>query len=401
MSVLGRALAALCVSGVIALALTMRGDTPVAPSAITEGVRNPAKSSGVASARLSGTVEGEPLHNASRAVSVRKRADAIARAQVWRTPKTPIARAALGHDPAASSQVDCRFTISDLGGTTPKFDCLLESGKEVRIKYGSGGEIPAEAAATRLLAALGFGADTVALVERLRCYGCPKQPFVTTKVVEATRTRPLFEHAIDHGEYEDFEWVAMEQKFWARPIEAPGKKGWAFSELDMVDASKGGAPRAQVDALRLIAVFLAHWDNKAENQRLVCLSRTWVDDTPCHEPFLLLQDLGSTFGPKRVDLDAWEKSTLWEHRAMCTISMRHLPYEGATFGSVRVSERGRQFLADLLGDLTDAQLTALFSGARFDTHSGLLTPTRPVSEWVRVFRKRMHAITEGPPCPDA
>ena len=47
-----------------------------------------------------------------------------------------------------------------------------------------------------------------------------------------------------------------------------------------VDPSKGGAPRAHVDALRLLAVFLAHWDNKAENQRLVCLSETWPQGTP-------------------------------------------------------------------------------------------------------------------------
>ena len=29
--------------------------------------------------------------------------------------------------------------------------------------------------------------------------------------------------------------------------------------------------RADLDALRLLARVLAHWDNKSENQRLVCL----------------------------------------------------------------------------------------------------------------------------------
>jgi hypothetical protein len=72
--------------------------------------------------------------------------------------------------------LDCHFQLSDLGGTTPKFRCALDDGSEVRVKYGFGSEIPAEAAATRLLAVLGFGADRVTLVERLRCYGCPREP---------------------------------------------------------------------------------------------------------------------------------------------------------------------------------------------------------------------------------
>ena len=182
------------------------------------------------------------------------------------------------------------------------------------------------------------------LVERLRCHGCPDEPFVTTKVVEATGTQPLYERVADDDDYEDFEWVAVEQKFAARPIETEKQKGWAFFELDAVDPSKGGAPRAHVDALRLLAAFLAHWDNKAENQRLVCLSKTWPEGTACREPFLLLQDVGSTFGPRRVDLEGWERSKVWEDRTACRLSMKDLPHGGATFESAHVSEAGRRFL---------------------------------------------------------
>jgi len=65
------------------------------------------------------------------------------------------------------------------------------------------------------------------------------------------------------------------------------------------------------------------------------------------------------------------------------------------------SGRGRRFLGTLLHELTDAQLTDLFTWARFDKpRSPLMRPT-PVSEWVRVFKKRVTAISEGPPCPDA
>jgi hypothetical protein len=81
--------------------------------------------------------------------------------------------------------------------------------------------------------------------------------------------------------------------------------------------------------------------------------------------------------------------------------MADLPYGGGTFGPTRVSERGRRFLARLLEQLTDAQLTELFADARFDKPRSLLNRTSPVPEWVRAFKARVQAISEGPPCPDA
>lgn len=391
-----RAVAAACVGGLIAFASIL-----LLRQVITH---EPAQSAGLPSdvpALQVSASEPEALHEHDRFVSMRERAAAIARAQVWRAPKTPIPRAHLGAVGPAQSLVECRFSITDLGGSTPKFDCLLPSGRELRVKYGLGAEIPAEAAASRLLTTLGFGADTVTLVERLRCYGCPNEPFVTARAFETMRTQPLYERVFDENEYKDFDFVAVEQMFAARPIESETQKGWAFFELDSVDPSKGGAPRAHVDALRLLAVFLAHWDNKAENQRLVCLSDTWPKGTPCREPFLLLQDVGSTFGPHRVDLEAWESSKLWDDRAACKLSMERLPYGGGTFGPTRVSERGRRFFGRLLDRLTDAQLTDLFTWARFDEPRSAWARASPVSEWVRVFKARARAISQGPPCPDA
>jgi hypothetical protein len=332
-------------------------------------------------------------------VSSVERSDAIARAQIWRQPEVPIARADLR--PRIAKNMECFFEPDALGGTTPKFHCVLADGKEVRAKYGFGGEIPAETAATRLLSALGFGADRVTLVERVRCFGCPKEPFVATKVMETLGAQELYEKVVNHGTYEDFEWVALEDKFEAAAIESSDAKGWAFYELDLVDARRGGAPRAHVDAFRLLAVFLAHWDNKAENQRLVCLSGDWGEEAVCREPFLLLQDVGATFGPRKVDLASWERARIWDDRASCAISMREMPYGGGTFRAVRVSERGRQFLAGLLNELSEAQLTDLFAGARFDQPRSPLMQHTLVSEWVRVFQKRAKAITDGPPCPDA
>jgi hypothetical protein len=333
-----------------------------------------------------------------RIVTPDERKQALARAQVWRQPAVPIARARLGRSAGAPELVTCRFRLNGVGGTTAKFDCDVE-GEKVRIKYGAGPELPAEAAATRLLGALGFGADDVTLIPRLRCHGCPAEPFVIAKVADVTGTKPLVDRTIDYGDYHEFDWVALERKLDARPIETEDDEGWAFHELDTIDPASGGAPRAHVDALRLMAVFLAHWDNKSENQRLVCLGREWTDGTPCRAPFAMIQDLGGTFGPRKVDLKAWEAAPIFEDRARCVISMRDLPYDGATFASVQIGEAGRRHLGGLLSQLTDGQLADLFSDARFDQKRHLFTKVHPVSEWVRVFKAKVRAITGGPACP--
>jgi hypothetical protein len=80
--------------------------------------------------------------------------------------------------------------------------------------------------------------------------------------------------------------------------------------------------------------------------------------------------------------------------------MDELPYGGGTFGPTRVSERGRRFLVKLLEQLSDAQLTDLFSGARFDQPRSALKGTTSITEWVRVFKSRVRMVSEGPPCPD-
>jgi hypothetical protein len=346
--------------------------------------------------------ENQSPGSRTRRVPAAVRDEALSRAQVWREPGVPISQAFLGNPPGTPSQLDCTFRLDEPSGTTPKFDCVDAQGEKLRVKYGFGGELPAEAAATRLLTALGFGADSITLVEKLRCFGCPKDPFTVMKLVDVTKTAGLYERVADTSSFEVFNWVALERKFDAVAIETDaGQEGWAFFELEKVKAEKGGAPRAHVDALRLLAVFMAHWDNKSANQRLVCLSDQWSDGTRCESPFLLLQDVGATFGPRKVDLGDWEQSAIWADRQTCTVSMRHLPVRGATFENVQISEKGRHLLSGLLEQLTDQQLTDLFAGARVDQRRGPLDRNDPVSEWVRVFKARRSAIADGPACPPA
>lgn len=346
-----------------------------------------------------GAKAGDKKPSKSRKVTPEERIDALSRAAVWRQPP-PIARASFAADPKQPKMQTCTFEVAALSGTAPKFDCRVQDEEKIRVKYGRSPEVPSEVATTRLLHALGFGADDMTLFERVRCYGCPSEPFVTMKTLGFAGMQDWYVKVMDPKSFKDFEWAAVERKHPGLAIETEEVEGWAFFELDLIDPAKGGAPRAHVDALRLLAVFLSHWDNKSENQRLVCLS-DWPDGGRCERPFAMMQDVGSSWGPRKIDLDAWRKAPLWNDRATCTISMDHLPYHGATFQPVQIGDAGRRHLGNLLSQLSDQQLHDLFQSARFDRVSGLLGNRQPapIADWVAAFKNKAAQITGGPACP--
>ena len=134
----------------------------------------------------------------------------LRRAQVWLPPSLPVTE--LGRNPrgddgfADTATVDCRFQPSGVGGRTPKFECQLADGDEVKVKHGrSNPEIFSEVMASLLLARLGFPTDRMYTVERER-------------PVEGRR------------------------------IETAGDRGRSWEELTNIDPAAGGATRAQVDA---------------------------------------------------------------------------------------------------------------------------------------------------------
>jgi hypothetical protein len=317
------------------------------------------------------------------------RKDALRRAVVWQPPRTPIESADLARTPGTwPDEVRCRFKVDEVNGLTPKFECELPDGEVVKVKY-SGPEPYGEVAASRLLRTLGFAADRVSFVERVRCYGCPQFPFPTLKVVTLAGAEKLFARGLDYDSAVDFESVSIERKFSGEQIETPEGRGWAFHELAKVPT----ASRVHADALTLMAVFLAHWDNKPENQRLVCLSGKPARDGRCERPLAMLQDVGGTFGPRKADLDGWRNAPIWKDRASCTITMKTLPHGGATFTDTTISEKGRRFLADRLARLRVDQIEALFRGARFDRYDGT------IGEWTALFKARVQALASGPACP--
>ena len=307
-------------------------------------------------------------------------------------------------DPLRAVVPGCRLQPSEPSGTTPKFDCVFPGGEVVKVKYGNDAEIHAEAAATALLRMLGYPADTITIVPRLRCYGCPRHPFVAMHLRRSFHLSFIPEQ-IDDG-FTDFQWVSVERKFPAPAIETDTVSGWEWRDLDTSDA-----PRPEVDAFRLLAAFLAHWDNKAQNQRLVCLDRARNPDhagsldhggrgrpsgrPSCQQPLAMIQDLGGSFGPPKVNLSRWRDLPVWHDRTTCTLSMRALPFEGATFEDVRISEAGRSLAAARLQALSDLQIERLFADARFPQFQVGTDDGRDLKAWTGAFTSRVKQIADA------
>jgi hypothetical protein len=319
------------------------------------------------------------------------RASAIARAQVW-SPTNVAARdiKAGPQRPDAfpfRTTVTCDYEPKQLSGRSPKFACRVGDEDELKVKYGgTNAEVYAEVAATRLLWALGFGADHMYPV-RVICRRCP-----------AT----LAGMARDNDEWV-FDPATVERKLPGR--EFPGDPGWSWKELDTISEEAGGAPKAHRDALKLLAVFLQHTDTKAQQQRLLCLDDTAdPNDTSCQRPMMMINDLGLTFGrantfnvnEKAMNLAEWSTTPVWKDATGC---VGNLPKSfTGTLENPVISEQGRQFLATLLGQLTDAQIRDLFEVSRvtlrlrdpLKAKSGFTT----VDEWADAFKQKRAQISE-------
>jgi hypothetical protein len=238
---------------------------------------------------------------------------------------------------------------------------------------------------------LGYPADRVTIVEKVRCYGCPRFPFATMQLLQSIGAAHWLAPYGHEGGYTDFTWASVEYRFPAPSIETAAHRGWGWFEL-----RDSTAPAADIGALRLLAVFLAHWDNKVENQRLVCLEVS--ADGGCARPLAMMQDLGSTFGPTKANVSSWAAHPIWADRATCTVSMRHLPYHGGTFPVVRIPEAARQRLAAQLSRLSSQDIRALFAGARFPSLQSNTDDDRDLDVWTAAFRDRARQI-QGTTCP--
>ena len=196
------------------------------------------------------------------------RNDALTRARVFRDEPFDAASIDFAVDPNRGvvdpDAHELQVQADEVSGTTPKFDCELPSGEKIKVKYGWTQEIPSEVAATRLLHALGFGADQ--RVTR-RDGAVLWVPVPAIPHARAARDAQRSTAYVDKQHR-----LLLVSRLQGRQRRAQSRRradrsratsaGGHSTSSNKIDPSRGGATRAEVDALRLMAVFLHHWDNK-------------------------------------------------------------------------------------------------------------------------------------------
>jgi hypothetical protein len=328
-----------------------------------------------------------------------------------------------------NDKVICDFDQpgSQMGGKTPKFSCKItrvESAggqaqdltpdmneEPMKVKFGANNkEIYAEVPATRLLWALGFYADAWYPVH-VECHNCPADP-ESGSGEKQTRT---------------YEAATVVRKFDGHKMYEVGKseEGWSWKELDTLS----GRPTHEKDALKLMGAFLQHSDNKPPQQRLVCKG-IQVDQTSkpfkttCKESWLIVQDVGATFGgggwftsndSAKMNLEQWSGKKLWKkagkpgmNEADCPVCQAQLKKSlTATDGlsDPTISEEGRRFAAGLMCQLTDHQIEDLFKASRvaempeYHNSDGTfrtgLDEATILQQWVAAFKQKREDLANA------
>ncbi len=328
-----------------------------------------------------------------------------------------------------NDKVFCDFDQpgKQMGGNTPKFSCKITKvestdGKvqtlndqmheqSAKIKFGaSNNEIYAEVASTRLMWALGFYADSWFPVF-VTCNNCPADP-QSGSGARQTRT---------------FDAAATVRKSAGHKMTEHGKddQGWSWKEFEL----NNNRPTSEKDALRLLAAFIQHSDNKPPQQRLVC-DKANVDQTTkpftttCDKSRMIVQDVGASFGggglftgndSAKMNSDKWTDKKLWKKtgtpgmsEADCPVCQAQLSKSMAAsdgLGDPIVSEEGRRLLAGLMCQLTDEQITDLFKASRVASmpkyhnsdgsfKSGLDEATIQ-KQWVDAFKAKREDLARG------
>ena len=313
----------------------------------------------------------------------------IARAQVWIPTAIPSMDLRVGPSGPGSFEpgatVACEYFEKELSGASQKFTCRLPDGDELKMKYGgANGEVYGEVVASRLLWALGFGADRMYSV-RVICRGCPGR---IGGIVRSNGDRIVDPAAVERK-------IAGEELL--------GK--WSWEELDRIDEAAGGAPQAHRDAFTLMAVLQQHSDSKPQQQRLVCLDDVTGEDGRCAVPLMMINDLGMTFGRANatnqqsgasVNLAEWSRLPIWKDAKGCVGNL-----SGSWTGTLKdpvIGEAGRQFLAGLLVQLSDRQIADMFDAARITLRPRAPTRGRSgfpaIDEWVEAFKQKRAQIVD-------
>lgn len=354
----------------------------------------------------------EPANTQQDAISFYR--NSIQRAQVWFPPDMnhfsieksdyPTAQG-LSYHPG--EEIICRFDASvtaekkKASGKTRKFWCNIDNyDKIVKIKYfpsnpDDNKEVFSGAVSTRLFRALGFMANRAYSVS-VNCPNCPDNPWDVDNKNQKMRVKP-------------FSPALIEFKPAGKSIIGE-KEGWPWPDLDLIDPSLPSAIQETMKthrgALRLLAAFVQHSDNKTEQQSLICLDsiKTVEGKQFCDKPVMYVHDLGATWGgggkfstnAAKMSFNDFVDQCMWDNADSNPIANLNTSLSGS-FGDKQlksISENSRQFLLGLMKEFASqpVRVRQLFEVAQLDKMHELKNEKITIDHWVTAFNIKLNEL---------
>jgi hypothetical protein len=259
--------------------------------------------------------------------------------RLWQDP-TPIASRDLRWGPGSAARAPkppFAFVEHRGGGTQPKLVVADAAGVTWDVKFGE--EVHPEIAASRLVWALGYYVDELYYVGEGVIGGLDDPGRARDHVDASGRFR--------HARFER----RQEQHH-------PVDRGWSFAANPFVGTR-------ELSGLKILMTLVSNWDIEGErNNRVVEVRRP--GDEPYRQYFV--GDLGATFGRMGRRLTNHSKWNLEDYRREGFIDgieedEVEFDFDGLEGGMDEVPRDHARWFADLLGQLTPAQVRQAFEAA--------------------------------------
>lgn len=281
-------------------------------------------------------------------------------------------------------------------GTTPKFYCSVpgtvdEDGDLIRYKIKPhfkgqtrdkrNGEIYGEFLSSRFSKALGFFADDEWVAD-VTCPDCEKSLNKGFQGARFTAFQPAAGIELSLGRGID--------------VNCNNKDSGAL-ESSLNKLSGGGASRAEIDAFKLWLAFIDHGDTKTDNQKFACLdAKKNPDGSRMCQPgqaVYYVSDMGSTFGFSSAS-EIKARLEGWKEKEPIRISGGQCSANAKSIGGTRISEAGRQLLANGLqrlldGEKTNGLITRVFRASRNEERD------QPAEAWAAEFQRKAKMVIDA------
>jgi hypothetical protein len=263
-------------------------------------------------------------------------------------------------------------------------------------------EVFTQVAATRILWALGFPADYQYSAQAANCVGCTTDPF---------KENLKENKASLHDRPVGFRVVAIERLMPGDAIEANHDDTWSWADANrFYDNGWTREQKEAFDAYRLALGLLTYHNPLDSQNRLMCAAwKDGADDARvCTRPFIMVQDVGSTFGKpgtfgnSRGDFGGWQSQTVFANADRCEL---RYPLKG----NATVLKDAQDLLLRRLENLDREHVKAIFATSRFDMadqkqldrlrRSGAANvEDAALNEWTDVFMRHIAEVRAARNC---